>query len=109
MAVKNILTNEQVREAIYQDDDFPDAELLRLSQVASSFVKRKTNYDFAQDEVIEPLAIQCAKMYVKQLYFNGDGFDERFDYSFGLTSLIIDLQSIAEEKAKQNEEETEIV
>lgn len=103
----NILTTDEVRKAIYQDQDFDVAELERLSVVASSFLKRKTGYDFAEvpaGEEIESLAIEAGKMYVKQLYFSGQDYNQKFDYSFGLTSLLIDLEIIGKEKLEAEAE-----
>jgi len=104
---KRILTNEQVRKAIYQDYDFDAQELERLSEVASSFLLEKTSHNFAEDKIIHPLAIQCATVYVKQLYFNGEKYNKDFDYSFGLTGMLVDLQNIAKtiEEEKTEEEE----
>jgi len=94
----NILTIEEVRKAIYQDVDFDAEELQRLSAVASSFLLEKTNYDFSQDDVIEPLAKQCAIAYIRQQYFSAKGYVKEFDLSFGITGMLIDLQNIAKEK-----------
>lgn len=94
----NILTNEQVAAAIYVDDDFPKEELERYARSASSFIKRKTGYNFADDPEIEPLAIECAIQYVRQLHFGAKGYNERYDYTLGINSLIVDLQVIANDK-----------
>lgn len=95
----DILTTQEVREALNLDFDFDNLELDRLSKTASSFIKRKTGYDFSSDGVnIEPLAIQLARMYVKSLFYNGEGYNKDYDYTLGLNSLIVDLQIIADEK-----------
>jgi hypothetical protein len=94
----DVLTVDQVRDALSLDFDYPTAELTELAQTASSFLIRKTGYDFSQDSPIEPLAIQAAKLYVRQQFFGADGYNKEHDYSLGLTSLLIDLQSIAQEK-----------
>lgn len=98
--VNKILTTEQVREAIYQDADFDVEKLEELSIAASSFIKEKTGYDFGADEEKEPLAVLCAKTYVKNIYFSGDGYNKDYDYSFGITGLLLDLQSIADRKLR---------
>lgn len=99
----NILTREEVARAIYVDGDYNEEELDRLSTSASSFIFKKTNYDFAKDKPIEPLAVQCAMLYVKQLHFGADGYNKEFDYSFGISSLILDLQDIALKKVNEND------
>lgn len=97
----NILTIEQVRKALYLDDDAEVEELEEYSRIASSFIKQKTGYDFAQDEEIEPLAIQCAKLYVRQMYFGNGGSNRDHDYSLGIEGLIVDLQIIAKRKLSE--------
>ncbi|MCU7522507.1 MAG: hypothetical protein HF308_15355 [Ignavibacteria bacterium] len=100
----DILTKEQVAEAIYVDADFSPVTLERYAKSASSFLKQKTGYDFTKrpDQVndlgltdIEPLAIECAMMYVRQLHFQGQGYNKEHDYALGISSLITDLQVIA--------------
>lgn len=99
-----ILTADEVREALYLDFDYPDSKLIRLSQQASSYLLRTTGYDFGSDAEIEPLAVQAAELYVKQSFFGGDGYNKEHDYSLGLTSLIVQLQSIAKEKLNDTSE-----
>ena len=94
----NILTIQEVRDALNLDFDYETTELDRLSKTASSFIKRKTGFDFGSDTEIEPLATQAAMMYVKTLFYNGEGYNKDHDYSLGLNSLIVDLQLIADEK-----------
>lgn len=94
----DILTVEEVRGALNLDFDYDNLELDRLSKTASSFIKRKTEYDFGSEVTKEPLAIQAAVMYVKTLFYNGEGYNKDHDYSLGLNSLIVDLQIIAKEK-----------
>jgi hypothetical protein len=100
----DILTKEQVAEAIYVDADFNQATIERYAKAASSFLKQKTGYDFTKqpDQTtdmnvsdIEPLAIECAMMYVRQLHFQGQGYNKEHDYALGISSLITDLQVIA--------------
>lgn len=98
MTENKILTTEQVREAIYQDADFNVEELEELSIIASSFIFEKTGYDFGKDLVKEPLAVLAAKMYAKNVYFSGGDYKQDYDYSFGLTAIILDLQVIANRK-----------
>lgn len=94
----HILTLDEVRDAIYADFDFPKEELKRLSAMASSFLKEKTGYDFSKDTPREPLAVQACMIYVKQQYFQGEGYNKEYDYSFGLGGLIADLQVIADQR-----------
>lgn len=96
----DILTIKEVRDALNLDFDYDNGELDRLSKTASSFIKRKTGYDFGSEVVnIEPLAKQAAMMYVKTLFYNGEGYNKEHDYSLGLNSLIVDLQGIAQDIA----------
>jgi hypothetical protein len=96
-----ILTTDEVRKALYLDDDYDAAELDRLSKTASSFLYEKTGYDFSKvsdGEEREPLAIQCAVLYVRDLFFQGNGYNKEHDYNLGINSLIVDLQTIASRK-----------
>jgi hypothetical protein len=93
-----ILTNDQVREAIYVDPDFNPATLTRYASCATSFLLQKTGYDFTIDDPVEPLAIECAMMYVRQLHFQGEGYRKDHDYTLGIVSLLEDLKDIARGK-----------
>lgn len=95
-----ILTIEEVRKAIFVDEDYDINELQRLGEVATSFIFEKTDYDFSKDEVIEPLAKHCAMLYVRQQYFGTRGYNPEHDYQLGIASLIIDLQNIVLSKKK---------
>lgn len=91
----NILTNEQVKKALYLDDDADTVELEEYNMTASSFILQKTGYDFGSDLVKEPLAVLCAKLYIKQIYFGNSGYNKEHDYALGIASLLVDLQIIA--------------
>jgi hypothetical protein len=92
---KKVINIDEVRKAIHQDGDFDVEELERLAGLASSFIETKTGYDFGKDDIVEPLALQCAKLYVKQQYFGSDGYNKEYDYGLGIGGLIVDLQTIA--------------
>lgn len=95
---KTILTLEEVAKAIYEDADFDNAEMQRLANISTDFIKRKTGYDFSLDSPRESLAVECAMQYVRQTYFGAKGYNKEHDYSLGIVGLIDDLQVIANEK-----------
>jgi len=95
---KKVININQVRKAIHQDGDFDVEELERLSNLASSFIETKTGYDFGKDDIVEPLALQCATLYVKQQYFGSDGYNKEYNYSLGIQGILVDLQVIAKAK-----------
>ena len=96
--MRTILTNEEVGKAINVDPDFDEEVLSSYANTATSFIKEKTGYDFSNDEIIETLAKQCARMYVRQLHYGSNGYNKEHDYTLGITSLIVDLQVIANRK-----------
>ncbi|MDA3780872.1 MAG: hypothetical protein PF487_11740 [Bacteroidales bacterium] len=96
--MENILTISEVREALYLDYDYNVVELERLSKATSSFLLRKTGYDFGKDDDIEPLAKQAAILYVRSQFFNGANYRKEYDFTLGINSLLVDLQLIADEK-----------
>jgi len=92
-----VLTTDQVKKALSVDDDFDIVELERYAKLVSSFVKQRTRYDCTKVETVHPLAIQLGELYVKQMYYNGSGdFNRNHDYTIGISSLIVDLQCIAD-------------
>lgn len=93
-----VLTLEEVAKAIYVDADFDNSELQRLAELSSSYIKGKTGYDFALDDPREPLAVECAMQYVRQVYFGAKGYNKEHDYSLGIVGLLVDLQVIANDK-----------
>lgn len=94
-----VLTEEEVSEALGLDFD-TDVNLKEYAEIASSFLFTKTGYDWGCDTTIEPLAKQCAKMYIRDLFFDrsGGNYNQSHSYSLGITSLLIDLQMIAYSK-----------
>ncbi len=96
---KWLLTHEEVAKAIHVDPDYPRDELQALAEAATSFVHQKTGFKFAEETVIEPLAKQCARLYVKQLHYGVDGYNKEHDYSLGIASLIEDLKDLARKKS----------
>lgn len=98
--VNKILTNEQVRKAIYVDYDYDQEELTRLNELASSYIFEKTGYDWGADTDKHSLAVQCAILYIRHQYFGGEGYNKDHDYSLGISSLLIDLKVIASERAE---------
>lgn len=98
MSTKTILTNAQVAKAIYVDADF-DSEILEgYAKAASSLIRNKTGYDFAEDAVIEPLAVLCAELYIRQIHFGSDGYNKEHDYNIGISGLLKTLEDIAHAK-----------
>ena len=100
----NILTTEQVKQALYLDDDANSQMLEMYSRQATSYIFHKTGYDFSLDPEIEPLAVLCAQMYVRNIHFGSDGYKKEHDYTLGIVSLITDLQIIAQSKLEVIEE-----
>lgn len=96
--MSNILTTAEVASAINVDSDYPVADLEALAVLATSFILQKTGYDFSQDNPIHPLAVSCAKAYVRQVHYGASEFSKEHDYSFGITSLLEDLKDIVRQK-----------
>lgn len=101
--MENILTIKETREALYLDYDYDVVELERLSKTASSFILRKTGYEFGKEDDIEPLAKQAAILYVRSQFFNGGNYKKEYDFTLGINSLLVDLQLIADEKIAAEE------
>ena len=101
--VKLILTDAEVREAIYVDPDFSAARARHYAKLATSYLKQKTGYEWENDSEIEPLAKQCAMIYVRTIHFEGSTYKKEHDYTFGISSLLIDLEIIAQSKLETGE------
>lgn len=97
--MKLLLTVSEVRSALNQDDDYPVEDCQTYAELASSYIKQKTGYDFAEDEVIDPEAKEAAKQFIKQSYYGADGYNREQDYSIGIACMIEDLQDKAHDKA----------
>lgn len=92
----NILTAEEVRQALYLDPDYDANKLANYSQLATSYVFQKTGYLVKAENEIEPIAKQLAELYLKSNYYgdDGTGMNEHLDYTVGINSLIKDLEDI---------------
>jgi len=93
-----LLSNEEVAKAIRVDPDYPKDELRALAESATSFVHQKTGYEFANESPIEPLAKECARLYVRQLHYGMEGYNKEHDYALGIGCMIEDLKDIARKK-----------
>lgn len=94
-----ILTIDDCREALYLDQDFPTKVLENYIKIADRFIFQKTGYDFGSELDKEPLAVLLAKLYIRELHFQqADKFNKNYDYTIGISSLIVDLQDIARRK-----------
>lgn len=99
--IKQILTADEVKEAIYVDADFSTDQANALSQSVTSYIKQITGYDWSADKEIEPLAKQCAKMLCLQFYYNnGENYKPEYDMHVGATALLEHLKDIARSKKK---------
>lgn len=95
-----ILTSTQVAKAIFVDPDFDEEILEKYAKQASSYIFNKVGYDFTKDTEIEPLAVLCAELYVRMIHFGAEGYDKDHDYSLGISSLLVDLEVIANGKTE---------
>ncbi len=90
-----LLTNDEVREALSLDFDYSETEISDLAKAASSYIKLKTDYDFTLLVTPEPLAKRAAKMFVQMTFYGGQNYKKEYDFSFGLSAAIVELQIIA--------------
>lgn len=101
----NILTNEQVRKALYLDKDFEDVELLaEYSAWATSFIYEKIGAEINSLPTSGQLiARDLAKMLIKNRHFanSSKDYSEKFDYTLGINNAIVDLQNIVRSKEQQ--------
>lgn len=72
----NILTNEEVKEIICVDDDFPSSKVLMLNNQATSFLDHKTNRNWEKDSPIVPLAKAAASLVIKRNFNDDEAFDK---------------------------------
>ncbi len=98
-----ILNTDEVAKAINVDPDFDNEVLQGYAEAATSFIAIKTGHDFSKDDPIEPLAKQCARLYIRQLHYGSNGYNQEHDYSLGITGLIVDLQVILGERNASDE------
>ena len=59
-----ILENKEVARAIYVDDDYDSEKLQQYAEIATSFIKTKTGYDFAKEDEIEPFSAEDCRVLV---------------------------------------------
>lgn len=98
-----ILNTEEVAKAINVDPDFDNDVLKSYAESATSFISIKTGHDFSKDSPIEPLAKQCARLYIRQLHYGSNGYNKEHDYSFGISGMLVDLQVLLAERNATHE------
>jgi hypothetical protein len=96
--INYVLTDDEVRDALYVDPDFSQSRARYYASLATSYLKQKTGYNWENDPEIEPLAKQCAILYVRTQYFEGSNYKKEYDYTLGISSLLVDLEIIAQAK-----------
>ena len=98
-----ILNTEEVAKAINVDPDFDNDVLKSYAESATSFISIKAGHDFSKDSPIEPLAKQCARLYIRQLHYGSNGYNKEHDYSFGISGMLVDLQVLLAERNATHE------
>jgi hypothetical protein len=93
-----VISIEETRKALRVDFDFDPEELNRLAEAASSYLKRKTGYDWGKEIEIEPLAKQAVIMWVRTQFYSNSKHKKEYDFTNGLNSILVDLQLLASEK-----------
>ncbi len=102
IASKAIFTNAEMKEILNLDYDYSETgRLERLSLSASQYLLDHTGYDWSQDTTINPLAYDCAEMFVKQRWYEGSEYEKEYDYTMGIQDDLFQLKLKAE-----SEEET---
>ena len=81
---KPLLTEDEVREALYLDHDYTSKRLKELSEEATQFLFQKTGHDWSKDIPINDVAKGAARDYIHQLWYGGDShvqarLDDRID------------------------------
>lgn len=66
-------------------------KLDKLSYAASDFLMARTGYDWSADDVKDPLAVDCASMFVKKRYYEGTAYESEYDLSLGINADLNDL------------------
>ncbi len=90
----DILTENEVRKAMRVDEDYDDDEIVSYQKLSTAFVYNKTGYFSDDADVINDLAKQLARLYVKTQFYTSDNYNKDYDYSLGINGLVQDLQGV---------------
>jgi len=98
MSAKLILTDDEVRDELSLDtDSLPSKNCQELSQFASDYIQKATNYDFGAENPIPSIAKSCAREIIYQKYFR---LQDRANI---VIILLADLQDIARSRTSEGE------
>ncbi len=93
IASKAIFTIAEMKEILNLDYDYSETgRLERLSLSASQYLLDHTGYDWSKDETINPLAKDCAEMFVKQRWYEGSEYAKEYDFAMGIQDDLFQLR-----------------
>lgn len=89
--VKNLLTEDEVREALYLDYDYTSPRLKQLSKQATQFLFQKTGHDWSSDIPVNETAKGAACDYIYLIWNGGDNhIQTRLDDAIETLSAMVD-------------------
>lgn len=88
LEVKNILTNQQVRDFTRVDPDYPEQLVSFANASATSYIDKKTDRNWENDNPIDQEAQECARLVVEQNFFH----DDQHNFSTAIFDYIEELK-----------------
>lgn len=91
-ASKAIFTASEMKSILNLDYDYDETDRLnRLSLSASQYLLEHTGYDWTKDDPIDPMAYDCAEMFVKQRWYEGSQYAKEYDFTMGIQDDLFQL------------------
>ena len=79
---KSMFTIDELIAMLDLDDGYPETQRLAdLSVRASSFIEVSTGKDFSSARKIQPVARDCAELWIKQRWYEGTEYNKDYDFT----------------------------
>lgn len=82
-------TIEEAKEILQCDPDYPDSRVREMLEAADAELLKATGIDYAKNPT--PLSKKYVRMYILQEYNNSTEYHREFDFTQGMSSLLVKL------------------
>lgn len=90
---KSMFTIEQLKAMLDLDEDYSETQRLSdLSVRASSFIEVSTGKDFSSAKRIQPIAKDCAELWIRMRWYEGTEYKKDYDFTLGIENDLMLLK-----------------
>lgn len=82
-------TVEEAKQILNCDPDYPDFKVQEMLESADEQLRKSTGFDYGNSPT--PLSKKYVRMYILQEYNNSVEYNKEYDFTQGMSSLLVQL------------------